>query len=109
MIAMAVSGNRDQRPDTSMRMPQARATSARRKVTLITSSVRVVVERACRLRAVAGQKRCCGLARVLIADACEEACQWRENGVEGECRAAQTHGLISCGVGWEAWHVPCLS
>src|SRR6267378_4128859 len=36
MIAIAVSGNLDQRPDTSRRMPQARATSASRKLMLMT-------------------------------------------------------------------------
>ena len=48
MIAMALSGHRDQRPETSMRMPQASATMARMKVMLMTTSVRVFAERACK-------------------------------------------------------------
>src|SRR5881396_2929421 len=97
MIAMAVSGNFDQRPDTSMRIPQARATSASRNVTLIATSVRVVVERACRQRAAE-------LEGPLVADGSEEPVEGREAGMQVIRPAAEADAQMALGLEVDAGH-----
>src|SRR2546428_9229296 len=102
MIASAVSGSRDQRPDTSMRIRQTRATSASRKVTLI----RPPCEWSSTGRAgsVPKDPGCSADGPVLVADAGEEPVQGGEACVQVVRRAAEADAQVALGLEVDARH-----